>query len=117
MNRRTFLAATAAAVPLVALDSNQRPIPKYRVVTRFKPEGKLGFPGLYPGRVITVHSPKCIDEATEKVDVPTVQNMIATGMTTLTGDKDPRDCWARFFTPDDFVGVKINCSGAPGAMS
>jgi hypothetical protein len=117
MNRRSFLAATAAAVPLAALDSNQRPIPKYRVVTKYKPEGNLGFPGLYPGRVVTIHSPNCIDEATEKVDVPSVQAMIARGMTTLTGDKDPRDCWARFFNAQDFVGVKINCSGAPGAMS
>ena len=74
-------------------------------------------PGPYPGRVVTVHSPKCIDEETEKVDVPTVQTMIARGMTTLTGDKDPRDSWARFFNANDFVGIKINCSGAPGAMS
>jgi uncharacterized protein (DUF362 family) len=43
--------------------------------------------------------------------------MIARGMTTLTGDKDPRDSWARFFNAQDFVGIKINCSGAPGAMS
>ena len=54
---------------------------------------------------------------TEKVDVPTVQAMIARGMTTLTGDKDPRDSWARFFNAQDFVGIKINASGAPGAMS
>lgn len=74
-------------------------------------------PGPYPGRVVTVHSEKCIDEVTEKVDVPTVQEMIARGMTTLTGDKDPRDSWARLFNAQDFVGIKINASGAPGAMS
>ena len=74
-------------------------------------------PGPYPGRVITVHAPKCINEATEQVDVPTVREMIARGMTTLTGDADPRDSWARFFNQDDFVGIKVNCSGAPGAMS
>ena len=71
----------------------------------------------YPGRVVTVHSAKSIDEATEAVDVPTVREMIARGMTTLTGDKDPRDSWAGFFDAQDFVGIKINCSGAPGAMS
>ena len=38
-------------------------------------------------------------------------------MTALTGDKDARDSWARFFNADDFVGIKINASGAPGAMS
>ena len=33
-------------------------------------------PGPYPGRVVTVHAAKCIDEVTESVDVPTVQEMI-----------------------------------------
>ena len=74
-------------------------------------------PGPYPGRVITVHAPACIDEATEQVDVPTVQQMIARGMTSLTGDRDPRDSWARFFSAQDVVGIKVNSSGAPGAMS
>ena len=115
MDRRTFLAASASAVALKAFDS--RPTPKYRIVTKYKPEPGYGMPGPYPGRVITVHSPKCIDEVTEKVDVPAVQEMIARGMTALTGDKDPRDSWARFFNAQDFVGIKVNCSGAPGAMS
>jgi hypothetical protein len=43
--------------------------------------------------------------------------MISRGMTTLTGDRDARDSWARFFNADDYVGIKVNCSGAPGAMS
>jgi len=43
--------------------------------------------------------------------------MIARGMIILTGDKDPRDSWTRFFNAQDFVDIKINCSGAPGAMS
>ncbi len=115
MNRRTFLASAASASALSAVDT--RPIPNYRIVTKFKPSPQSGMPGPYPGRVVTVHSPQCIDEATEKVDVPAVQAMIARGMTTLTGDKDPRDSWARFFDAQDFVGIKINCSGAPGAMS
>jgi hypothetical protein len=34
----------------------------------------------------------------------------------FTGDKDPRESWARFFNTQDFVGIKINCSGALGAM-
>jgi len=121
MDRRTFLAALAAlpALPSVSAQSAQkeRPIPSYKIVTRFKPAPVPGMPGPYPGRVVTVHSPRCIDEATEKVDVPTVQTMIARGMTSLTGDKDARDSWARFFDAQDFVGIKVNASGAPGAMS
>src|SRR5437870_1490671 len=116
MNRRKFLAGAASLPALTALDHTRR-IPDYRVVTKYKPAAQPGMPGPYPGRVVTVHAPNCIDEATEKVDVPTVQTMIARGMTTLTGDKDPRDSWARFFNAQDFVGIKVNCTGAPGAMS
>src|ERR1044071_3665137 len=115
MNRRSFLAA-AASLPTMSA-AGGRPVPNYRIVTKYKPSPSPGMPGLYPGRVVTVHSPNCIDETTEKVDVPTVQAMIARGMTTLTGDKDPRDSWARFFNSQDFVGIKLTCSGAPGAMS
>jgi len=115
IDRRTFLGAAAITPVLTALQA--RPIPKYKVVTTFKSWSRPGMPGPYPGRVVTVHAPGCIDEATEAVDVPTVKTMIARGMTTLTGDRDPRDSWARFFDATDFVGIKINCSGAPGAMS
>jgi uncharacterized protein (DUF362 family) len=66
---------------------------------------------------VTVHAAKSVDEVTERVDVPTVREMIARGMTSLTGDRDPRDSWARFFDAQDFVGIKVNGSGAPGAMS
>src|SRR6185436_19189091 len=114
MDRREFLTAMAAVPALATLQP--RPIPDYRVVTNHKPVPG-GLPGRYPGRVVTVHSPQCIDEVTEKVDVPSVRTMIARGMSTLTGDKDPRDSWARFFDAQDFVGIKVNASGAPGAMS
>jgi hypothetical protein len=123
MDRRTFLATIGAVPALTAFERADpaappaRPIPAYRIVTRFTPAEQPGMPGLFPGRVVTVHAPGCIDEVTEAVDVPTVQNMIARGMTALTGDSDPRDSWARFFNADDFVGVKVNASGAPGAMS
>src|SRR5881396_849931 len=116
MNRRKFLAGAASLPALTALDNTRR-IPEYRVVTKYKAAAQPGMPGPYPGRVVTVHAPRSIDEATEKVDVPTVQAMIARGMTTLTGDKDPRDSWARFFNAQDFVGIKVNASGAPGAMA
>jgi len=116
MKRREFLAGAAALPALNAAETSRR-IPDYRIVTHYRPSAQPGMPGPYPGRVVTVHSDKCIDAETEKVDVPTVQAMIARGMTTLTGDKDPRDSWARFFNSQDFVGIKINCSGAPGAMS
>jgi uncharacterized protein (DUF362 family) len=108
MNRRTFLQLPA----LAAVE-----IPKYRVVTPFQPAARPGMPGPYPGVVASVHSEKCIDAESEKVDAATVKDMIDRGMTALTGDKTPAASWRRFFTPSDVVGIKVNCSGAPGAMS
>lgn len=116
LGRREFLAGSAAAASAMAADE-PRQLPKYRIVSPYKSAAKPGMPGPYPGRVITVHSPKCIDENTEQVDAPTVQEMMRRGMMSLTGDKDFRDSWARFFNREDVVGIKINSSGAPGAMS
>jgi uncharacterized protein (DUF362 family) len=43
--------------------------------------------------------------------------MIAAGMQELTGEKRQADAWARFVSPQDVVGIKVNCSGAPQIRS
>jgi len=113
MERRSFLAALG---PL-ALAKDTGDLPHYRVVTQHKPAAQPGMPGAYPGRVIAVHSERSIEAGTNKVDVAVVREMMASGMRELTGDKDSRDSWARFFTPSDVVGIKLNCSGAPNIRS
>ena len=74
-------------------------------------------PGPYPGRVIRVHSDKSIDADSGQVDRGIVKQMLASGITALTGDKRPEDAWARFIGPKDVVGIKVNCSGAPAIRS
>lgn len=115
MNRRTFLqvAATAPA----ALGATQHALPKYKVVSRFQAAAKPGTPGPYPAQVASVHAEKCINVETEKPDAGVVSEMMARGIRALTGDTDVRDSWARFISPSDTVGIKVNCSGAPGIMS
>ena len=115
MKRRSFLSNMALGPAALAKDSNE--LPKYRIVTPHKPAEHPGMPGRYPGQVVAVHADRCIETGSNKVDVPTVREMMANGMRTLTGDKDARDSWARFFTPSDVIGIKINCSGAPNIMS
>jgi hypothetical protein len=114
-NRRTFLQASLAS-PLVARAAEERP-PEYKIVTPYQPAAVRGMPGPYPARVVQVHDAKSIDEATERVDAASVRRMISEGMRALTGDANERDCWARFFAPQDVVGIKVNCSGAPNIMS
>lgn len=113
MNRRHFLCAAAAG----SASAKDEDLPKYRTVSRYQPLAQPGMPGRYPGRVITAHSERAIDTATEKVDASVVREMIARGMTALTGATDARDAWAGFFVPADVVGIKVNCSGAPNIMS
>jgi uncharacterized protein (DUF362 family) len=81
------------------------------------PAALPGMPGKYPGTVVRVKSNRCIDEATERIDASVVKQMILRGMADLTGAKDARDAWRSFFSPSDTVGIKVNCSGAPGVMS
>jgi len=111
MKRRTFLQLSSAA-----LAADSAPLPSYRVVTSHQPAAKPGMPGPYPGVVASIQAEKSIDSETEKVDRPTVQEMIARGMRALTGQASAA-AWRRFFSPSDVVGIKVNCSGAPGAMS
>ena len=116
MDRRTFLQATAAA-PVALAASLHEDLPRYRILSRYQPAAQPGMPGPYSGQVVRVHAEKSIDEQSERVDAPTVREMISHGMRSLTGDSDTRDSWARFFSSADVVGIKVNCSGAPGIMS
>jgi uncharacterized protein (DUF362 family) len=113
MNRREFMQLAATSL----LVRPETEIPKYQIVTSFKPAASRGIPGKYKGRVIRVHAAKAIAEETERVDPQMVRQMISSGMKSLTGDTDERDAWARFVSPKDVVGIKVNCSGAPRIMS
>lgn len=115
MQRRTFLQVAAAAPQLLAATDHK--LPKYRVVSKYAPAAQPGMPGPYPGQVVSVHSDKSIDVSSEKPDAEIVREMMSRGMLSLTGDKNLRDAWARFISPADVVGIKVNCSGAPGIMS
>jgi uncharacterized protein (DUF362 family) len=91
--------------------------PKYHVVSSFRPKPHPGMPGPYPGSVVSVKAEKSIDAATEKVDAAVVTEMVRRGMTALTGEGAARDAWRKLFSPSDVVGIKVNCSGAPGICS
>src|SRR5947209_3060528 len=104
----------AAASPLLAVPVEE---PVYHRVTRFQPAAQPGMPGPYPGQVVRVHSEASIDAATGKINRELVKQMLAGGMQALTGDARTEDAWARFISPRDVVGIKVNCSGAPRICS
>lgn len=114
-SRRDFL-QWAAAAPLAGADSKPK-APHYRIVTPYVAAAVPGMPGPFPGTVVAVHSEKAIDEASEKIDAAAVREMMARGMCELTGERRVEEAWRRFFVPEDVVGIKLNCSGAPGVVS
>ncbi len=113
MHRRNFLQLAA----LATASANTDQPPHYKVVSSYPKSDHPGMPGPYPGKVVRLHSAKCIDEATRKVDSPTVREMLSRGMRSLTGAKSDRDAWASFISSKDVVGIKLNCSGAPNIRS
>src|SRR5579884_273130 len=115
VDRRSFL-YLAATSSLVA-GNEEGSLPNYHIVTPFRPSPHPGIPGLYKGRVVRVHSEKSIDSRSAQVDRAVVKRMLSVGMRQLTGERRDEDCWAHFVSPEDIVGIKVNCSGAPHIMS
>lgn len=101
MIRREFLQLSAAASAAAATVGQ----PSYTIHTPF-PRGPE--PNRYPGVVISTPL-----EPTEE----TVRSQLAAAMKALTGASNDLDAWRSFISPEDVVGIKVNCSGAPRMMS
>lgn len=115
MDRRTFV-QLLATTPLVSnLPADHQP--QYRLVTPHKPAATPGMPGPYPGQVVKIKAANCVDETSNAANAEVVREMMRRGMCELTGEKQPLDAWRRFFTPDDIVGIKVNCGGHPYVIS
>jgi uncharacterized protein (DUF362 family) len=65
-----------------------------------------------PGRVVIIRSPHAVLPSGEVRD-EVIARMVEAALCKLSGEKDPRDAWRRFFDPRDIIGVKVNCLGAP----
>ena len=116
MERRAFLELLAAA-PLASAVRAEDAAPAYRIVSRFAPAAVPGMPGPWPGRVVSLRSPRCLDEAGVAVDAGVVREMMDRGMRALTGEATTLGAWRRFFEPGDVVGIKVNAGGVPHVVS
>jgi hypothetical protein len=116
MDRRAFLELLAAA-PLASTVRAEDAAPPYRVVSRYAPAAVPGMPGPWPGRVVSLRSPRCLDERGVVVDAEVVREMMDRGMRALTGEATTLGAWRRFFEPSDVVGIKVNAGGVPHVVS
>jgi hypothetical protein len=119
LDRRAFLGLLGAGPLAARLDAGQAgeaPAPEYRIVSPHAPAPVPGMPGPFPGRVVSVTSPRSLDAAGRVVD-EVVREMLDRGMRALTGEATARGAWRRFFDRHDVVGIKVNVAGAPHVVS
>lgn len=118
MNRRSFI---YLAAPSLLAGARTEPakdsVPDYRITSRFPHAANPAAPGPYKGQTVSVHAEKSIDSSSARIDRAVVKRMLSAGMQSLTGSTRDVDCWRRFVSPNDIVGIKVNCSGAPHIMS
>jgi hypothetical protein len=80
--------------------------------------GPVLAPGPIPGPSSRVVSVAAMDMlADSKYNPPAVARAFDAGLRELTGEKTQAAAWASMFSPDDVVGIKINCLGAPRVSS
>jgi hypothetical protein len=115
MDRRTFL-EMLAATPIAARLGAGAGIPRYRVVSAHAPAAVPGMPGPWPGRVVSVRSPRSLDAEGRAVDA-VVREMMERGLRALTGETTAAGAWRRLFEPGDVVGIKVNAGGVPHVVS
>jgi hypothetical protein len=72
--------------------------------------GRPGMPGPWPGRVVSVRSPRCLDEAGAVVNADVVRGMMDRGMQALTGEATSLAAWRRL-RAEDVVGI-MNAGGS-----
>jgi uncharacterized protein (DUF362 family) len=113
IGRRHFLGGLAS-LPLLAGAQASGQVPR-AADHRKEPQGKLGAPGPYPGRVIEVRNPSMIKNGVKNREE--IKKSLGVALTSLTGAEDPVDGWRTFFEPGDVVGIKVVPNGYPLAYS
>lgn len=118
MNRRSFIYLAAPSLLAGArAEPAKESVPNYRITSRFSHSANPAAPGPYKGQAVRVHAEKSIDSSSARIDRAVVKRMLSAGMQSLTSSTRDVDCWRRFVSPSDIVGIKVNCSGAPHIMS
>jgi hypothetical protein len=109
LSRRDLLKAAAVGGGAALLPAVPAKADVPVTVVSTYPANKWGTPGLYPGRVVRVaHSGCSVNYAYQTAPI---QQMIRSGIATLTGASSHVAGWRQFVGPTDVVGIKINPNG------
>jgi uncharacterized protein (DUF362 family) len=84
-------------------------------IAALRAQTATGMPGPYRGKVVAVEHPAAVAGGAH--NQAAVKQMFDAGMRQLTGAESAREAWARFVTPGDTVGIKLNASSYPSIVS
>jgi len=101
-------------IVIITLQTDRAPaqvLPPEKPATNIKdaqkyPRNSMSMPGKFPGKVVQVHSEKCIIE--NKFQQNAIDEMVTKGVLALTGVKDVRSAWRMFVDTTDIIGLKVN---------
>jgi len=68
-------------------------------------------PGKFPGKVVQVNHESCT--ADNKIIYQAAYDMVEKGMLSLTGEKNIKNAWLKFVSPNDKIGLKVNPVAGP----
>jgi uncharacterized protein (DUF362 family) len=68
-------------------------------------------PGKYPAKVVQVNHESCTSE--NKIIYQAAYQMVEKGMLALTGEKNIKDAWLKFVSPNERIGLKVNPVAGP----
>jgi Domain of unknown function (DUF362) len=121
-NRRQFLGASAAALPIISAfpsfagaQASLIPGSAAHHGGDVKTLSKMAAPGLYPGQVVEAQNPAMCRSGIR--DAGAIRSTLDKGMKELTGATDAVEAWKHFFEPGDVVGIKVVPNGQPDAHS
>jgi uncharacterized protein (DUF362 family) len=114
LSRRECLASLGGGIAALSAVGAPKIAEAFETKSKAAPS-KLAIPGLYRGRVVSVHAEKSISKGIYHPE--TIQAMMRRGMKDLTGATDWVEAWKQFVTPGDVVGLKLNPVGAPHVIS
>ncbi len=103
MNRRDAIKLTAASVAGATAAAT------FGFSTETKAETRVSTTGTGPGHVVKVHMPGMRVGAYPHPDA--ARMMVDRALTALTGESSVKNAWHRFISPDEKIGIKVNCLG------
>lgn len=68
-------------------------------------------PGKFPGKVVQVNHESCT--ADNKIIYQAAYDMVEKGMLSLTGEKNIKNAWLKFVSPNERIGLKVNPVAGP----